>query len=158
MQPDPYQAQSQPPYQPSPYREAQLRYIGFWWRVLAYLIDVVVLCIVYLVVAFIVGFIGGVGQFNSDALLQVVNPLVGIFYFIWLEAAYGGTAGKLVLGLRVRKVDGSPIGWKEAIIRNLILIIEGCTLCIVTIITIARSPLRQRWGDSLAGTIVVKAR
>jgi uncharacterized RDD family membrane protein YckC len=158
MQP-PYQGQSQPPYQAQ--AQPQLRYIGFWWRVLAYLIDSIILWVVTYIIGFIIGIVfaivspGGSIQ-PVQVFAQVIASLVSLFYFIWMEASFGGTLGKLALGLRVRKPDGSRIGWKEALIRNLILIVEGLTIYIVTIITINNSPLRQRWGDRVAGTVVIK--
>ena len=151
MQPQyPYQQQpqssyqAQAPYQQSPYQaQPQLRYVGFWWRVLAFSIDTILLSIVsYLTLV--------------THIPQAVFSVISILYLIGLEATLGGTVGKLVLGLRVRKVDGSPIGWKEAIIRNLMLCVEEFTLFIVTIITMNNSPMRQRWGDRVAGTVVVK--
>ena len=74
-----------------------------------------------------------------------------------MEATLGASLGKMALGLRVVKMDGSPIGWKESIIRNLLLFIdEG--LIVVGAIFIWSSPQRQRLGDRAAGTIVVRRR
>jgi uncharacterized RDD family membrane protein YckC len=138
----PYQAGYQQPPQ-SPYQaQPQLRYIGFWWRALAFLIDMVVLSIVYYTILVHVS--------------ASITSIISLVYLIVLEAIFGATVGKLVLGLRVRKLDGSPIGWKEAVIRNLILCVEEFTIFIVTFITINKSPIRQRWGDRVAGTVVVK--
>jgi uncharacterized RDD family membrane protein YckC len=82
--------------------------------------------------------------------------VIGLLYPIVMEAMCGTTVGKYIFGIRVRKVDGSPIGWNEAIIRNLIYIVELFTLNIVTFISIQNSPIRQRWGDKIAGCVVVK--
>lgn len=44
----------------------------------------------------------------------------GLWYSIYLPKKYGGTPGKLILGIRILKINGEEIGWKESILRNLI--------------------------------------
>jgi len=73
-----------------------------------------------------------------------------------LEATQGATLGKRILGLRVVKIDGSPIGWSESIIRNLLRIIDGLFAYLVGAILIWTSPQRQRLGDRVAKTVVVR--
>ena len=43
----------------------------------------------------------------------------GLFYSVYLVKRFGGTPGKLVAGLRIRKLDGTPIGYREALLRYL---------------------------------------
>lgn len=39
-------------------------------------------------------------------------------YGIYLVRRYGGTPGKLLMGLRITRVDFSPVGYREAILRH----------------------------------------
>ena len=84
--------------------------------------------------------------------------LLSILYFIVMEATQGATLGKMALGLRVVKIDGSPISWSESIIRNLLRVVDGLFAYLVGAILIWSSPLRQRLGDRAANTVVVRRR
>ena len=44
---------------------------------------------------------------------------VGVFYQVYLIRRFGGTPGKVLAGLRIVKIDGSAIGYREAILRAL---------------------------------------
>jgi uncharacterized RDD family membrane protein YckC len=91
-----------------------LRYAGFWRRLAAYFLDfLAMLPLGGLIIA-------GDAQyhfFSAYALLPMTA--FQIFYGIYLVRRFGGTPGKLVAGLRVLKVDGSPIGYREATLRYL---------------------------------------
>lgn len=137
-------AQPQYPYpqQQMQAQQAQLKYVGFGGRIIPSFIDA-------LIPGIIVSALAAVHIPAASFVVVLLYPIV-------MEAMFGATVGKFIRGMRVRKVDGSPIGWKEAIIRNLIFIIECFTLGIITFISIANSPIRQRWGDKMAGSVVVK--
>jgi uncharacterized RDD family membrane protein YckC len=68
----------------------------------------------------------------------------------------GATIGKMVLGLRVVKLDGSRISWKESIIRTLLRIIDGLFGYLLGAILVWKSPTKQRLGDRVAKTVVVR--
>jgi len=84
--------------------------------------------------------------------------VIYLAYFIVLEAVWSRTLGKFVQGLVVRKLDGSPCGFKAALIRGLLRVVELNPLLFgglpagIAIITTER---KQRIGDLLAGTVVV---
>ena len=92
------------------------------------------------------------------SLLGPLDLLLPIAYYIVMEATLGATLGKMALGLRVVKTDGSPIGWSESIIRNLLRIVDFLFFYLVAAILIWNSPLRQRLGDQVAKTVVVRSR
>ncbi len=83
--------------------------------------------------------------------------LVALAYFVLLEAG-GGTPGKRLLGMRIVAADdGGAPGFKRALIRNLMQIVDALpVLYLVGILTIATSERKQRLGDRVAGTYVVK--
>lgn len=95
---------------------------------------------------------------SLPALKAVLFFLVYLAYFVVLEALWSRTIGKFFQGLVVRKLDGSPIGWKASLIRNAMRLLEVNPLLFGGIpagIAIFSSARKQRLGDMLAGTLVV---
>ena len=80
---------------------------------------------------------------------------ISLAYFVVLEKTIGATLGKLMLGLRVRTLDGGAITWKASIVRNVMRIVDGFGFYLVGAIVAWTSDLRQRVGDKLAKTVVV---
>lgn len=79
-------------------------------------------------------------------------------YFVVLEGLWSRTIGKYLQGLVVRKLDGSAAGWKAAIIRSVLRIIEINPVFFGGIpagLILIASERKQRLGDMLAGTVVV---
>src|SRR6266699_3284276 len=151
-QPPPYgqQQYGQHPYGQQPqYGQPQLQYVGVGPRFLAVLIDTI-----------IIGVVAGIlsAIFRNSGLSGGVTGLLTLAYFIVMEATQGATLGKMALGLRVVKTDGSPITWTDSLIRNLLRIIDGLFVYLVGAIFIWTSPLKQRLGDRAAHTVVVKRR
>ena len=128
--------------------QAQIQYVGVGPRFLAILIDSIIIGVV--------GAILGVIFQNSPGLSGGVTGLLALAYFIVLEATQGATLGKMALGLRVTRTDGAPITWTESIIRNLLRIIDGLFVYLIGAIFIWTSPLKQRLGDRVAKTVVVR--
>jgi uncharacterized RDD family membrane protein YckC len=81
-------------------------------------------------------------------------------YFLIQEATWGRTIGKQIFGLRVLRIDGEPAGWREAIWRTLLRVVEVNPLLLGAIpggLAVTWSKRRQRLGDMLAGTVVARA-
>ena len=140
------------------------RYIGFWRRAFAMLIDGLLLGIASF---FITGALG-LGAATSTAVggevgagFSVAGPqtfvllAIDLAYFIILEGLLGTTIGKLILGIKVINAQGKVPGIVPALIRNLFQIIDITPLCIIAIISMALSKKKQRVGDLVAGTYVV---
>jgi uncharacterized RDD family membrane protein YckC len=120
-------------------------------RFLALLIDGIIVLVVGVLLAFILR--------NAPGLSGGLIGLLAIAYYIVMVATQGATVGKMALGLRVVKTDGSPISWSESVIRNLLRIIDALPFAyIVGAILIWTSPLKQRLGDRVANTVVIRKR
>ncbi len=125
--------------------------MGVGPRFLAVLIDTIILAIVS-------GLLGvGLGPHQPGAS-SGLSGLIFFVYYIVMEATQGATLGKMALGLRVVRVDGAPISWSESVIRNLLRIVDCLVFYILGAILIWTSPLKQRLGDKVAHTVVVKSR
>ena len=142
------QQYGQQQYWQQPYGQAQLQYVGVGLRFLAVLIDSIILAVVAGILSFL--FRGAPG------LSGFLTAIIAIGYFIVMEATQGATLGKMALGLRVVKTNGAPITWTDSIIRNLLRIIDGLFAYLVGAILIWTSPLKQRLGDRVANTVVVR--
>jgi uncharacterized RDD family membrane protein YckC len=137
-----------------------LQYVGVGRRFLAVLVDLVILSVIDYVISLAFGGArtgGGSVSVSLTGFPALIVALIPAFYYIVLEAVMGGTLGKMLLGIRVVTVDGSPIGWGASLIRNLLRIIDGLPFAyILGAILIWTSPHKQRLGDRLARTVVVR--
>ena len=92
----------------------QLRYAGFWPRLAALLLDMLIMLPLTLLVFW------GSERYRLFLLYCFVpSTLFGLFYGVYLVRRFGGTPGKLIVGVRIRKVGGEPVGSREAILRYL---------------------------------------
>lgn len=91
-------------------------------------------------------------------LLLVVGALVG--YPVACETlTRGRTLGKLALGLRAVRDDGSPIRFRHALVRGIVGFVELYLLLGVPAVVVSLASSRgKRVGDLLAGTVVVRER
>ncbi|MDR2479517.1 MAG: RDD family protein [Treponema sp.] len=58
-------------------------------------------------------------------------------YNVFFPKRYGGTPGKLIVGIKIIKIDSLPIGWKESFLRHSISMSFSILSTITTIIAIS---------------------
>jgi hypothetical protein len=95
-----------------------------------------------------------------QALLVLALFLVQWGYWVGFETLWAGRSpGKRALGIRVVRLDGSPVGFAEVALRNLGRVADFLPiLYAVGITAMAVNPRSRRLGDLLAGTLVVRER
>src|SRR5580658_9944442 len=83
---------------------------------------------------------------------------IGFAYGALLEGLWNGqTIGKRLFHLRVIDQTGLPLRMEQAWVRNLIRVFDALPFAyLVGGIAVLSSPLRQRFGDRVAGTLVVR--
>ncbi len=97
----------------------------------------------------------------------ISNPVLHglFFYFVYLayfsvtEAIFGRTFGKWYFGLKVVTSSGNRIGWRQSIVRALMMSIENNPILLGGLpaaLFVWFSRRRQRIGDMLAETVVVQ--
>ncbi len=91
-------------------------YAGFWSRLASLLLDFIFI----LPVVFLTLYLNGLGK-NIYFYTFIPNLAFGLWYSIYLPKKHGGTPGKLVAGIKIIRLDGEPIDWKEAILRHIVL-------------------------------------
>jgi uncharacterized RDD family membrane protein YckC len=81
-------------------------------------------------------------------------------YYIYFETAWNGqTPGKRLAGLRVIRSDGSPITLSEAVIRNLIRLVDFLPIAYgIGVLSMFIDRHSRRLGDLAAGTLVIRDR
>lgn len=94
---------------------------------------------------------------------SIAHFLVAIAWFagihVVLQGLTGGSLGKLATGVRVVQEDGSRPGIGRAFVRSALWIVDGlpCCMPLVGLITMLATDRKQRVGDLVAKTFVVKA-
>jgi len=141
-------------------------YAGFWIRLVAYIVDGVILFVANFVIGFILGLLIGVLIFSTGSnlndsstnTLNVLSLFIGVvlsagyFSFYW---AGGQTWG--MRWMRLQVVDattGGPIGVSRGFYRYLGFVLSGLA-CYVGLIWAAFDPRKQGWHDKIANSVVI---
>jgi len=137
----------------------QVKYVGFWKRLVAFLIDSVIVTVAVLLVAVP---IYGPDYFQLskegktlgfDLLFQVVVPtLVGLAFWRYR----GATPGKMLMSARI--VDANTFGPPSTgkLIGRFFAYIVSIVGVFLGFVWIAFDPRKQGWHDKLAGTVVIE--
>ena len=133
-----------------------MQYAGLGSRAVAIILDVLVLFAILWIVALATGNTND-GGFQMDGAPVFVGFGLFALYFLGLEATSGATLGKMLVGIKVVKADGSsPIGLTASLLRNVLRIVDGQLFYLVAFLFVRNSDMKQRLGDRVAGTIVIK--
>jgi uncharacterized RDD family membrane protein YckC len=130
-------------------------------RVGAAFIDGLIIAGVLTATAIVVGIAGSTGVLSiggglGAALYGGFITLLILGYHPFFEEIWNGrTPGKRAFGLRVIQTDGQPVGLGPVLLRNLFRPIDIVVVAIGAFL-ILLTPRRQRLGDLVAGTIVVR--
>jgi len=138
---------------------------GLGARTLAALLDLVLLFLAW-VTALLLYSVGGdlIGRAQALSAAGQVLAVVAVLAagwgwdVAWEVAWHGQTPGKRALGLRVVRIDGSPVGPVESVLRNALRALELPLAYAPAVLMVALGPRRQRLGDLVAGTLVVQER
>lgn len=138
----------------APVLKTRVDYAGFWRRLLAYLIDIVVLGTLQGTLA------AGVLLIAPDDLRAAANvaPVAGAIawaYYALLESSPArGTLGKIALNLFVGDLHGDPITFWRASARYWLKILSSLLFMLGWLLA-AFTPRKQALHDLLAGTLVL---
>ena len=86
--------------------------------------------------------------------------LPAFFYSLWCHVLFGGqTIGKMVMKIKVVRLDGAPTQWYNLFVRWMLRIIDiWMFLSSIGVISILLSDKKQRVGDAAAGTVVISVK
>jgi len=142
-----------------------LEVAGVGDRAFAWLVDVVCIFVLWILALLVYSISGDLlrGWQGLPALGQVL-AVAAVFLsgwgwdVAWELLAGGRTPGKRALGLRVVRTDGAPVGPAESLARNVLRAVELPFGYAPGVLMIALGPRRQRLGDLVGGTLVVRDR
>jgi uncharacterized RDD family membrane protein YckC len=152
-------------------------YAGFWLRVLAYLIDMIILGIFAVPILIGAAMVMGIGGMiegiphNQDPFLNGMPPAFALFllfcgglglfgtwlYFALLESSeWQGTAGKKVLGLIVTDMNGQRVTFLRATGRHFAKIVTSLIPLCIGYIMAGFTEKRQAIHDMIASCLVLR--
>lgn len=148
------------PYDKSEYTledTTEYTYAGFWIRVVASIIDTVIVSLVIFPITYVLS-IMGLASLTGETLTawDFISLLlqVGFVVFCWLK--FAGTPGKRLLKLKVLdEQTGEHLTAGQAIIRYLGYIPSMLIFCL-GLIWVGFDKKKQGWHDKMAKTVVVK--
>lgn len=181
----PYGAQPYaPPYGAAPGAAQAMmmgtrRYAGFWIRFVARVIDGLLVGIVSTIILLPLGMLFGIGGAGIGALagrgdptaaLAAIPALIGfigvtsiirlalaVAYEVYFVSTRGATPGKIALGLKIIKADGSPVSVGLATGRYFAMMLSAFILMIGYIIA-GFDPEKRSLHDRLCETRVIYAK
>lgn len=141
------------------------RYAGFWIRFVARIVDTVPFILLQGVMSLIeIEIQGGFDEYmdgsssGADIAISIlfwfIYTAISLAYEIWFTGRFGGTLGKLLLGLRVVRSDGSPITYGRSTGRAFATWLSSLTLLIGYIIA-AFDGEKRTLHDHICDTRVV---
>lgn len=87
----------------------------------------------------------------------VVTIATDLLIHVWVPLRRGGvTPGMLVVGLRIETTRGGAPGVRDYLVRWFLFTVDGLLLGLVAVVSIAVTERRQRVGDLIARTVVVR--
>lgn len=127
---------------------------GFFPRLVAYIIDAVILVVIYVVLGLVFGLV--LGADTGSLLGSLVGAIVGIVYIVYFWTTTGQTPGKKMMGLKVVTMDGGMLTTGGAITRLVGYAISSAVFEL-GFLWILFDKDKQGWHDKIAKTYVVKA-
>lgn len=118
-------------------------YADFFVRLGSILLDFLILAPFYVLVLYLNGL-----NTNAYYFTFIPNLAFHFWYSVYLVKRYGGTPGKLISGIKILKIDGTDVDWKEAILRETITLV--LTICYMFITLLALSKLNNHHYESLS--------
>lgn len=135
-----------------------------WERLVATLIDGIIVLAMYLCLSLIVISADESGLIDTDQGWYIffgLLPIAGfmLYHFLSEIIANGQTWGKKAMGIKVLRLDGKEAGLSDTLLRSVFYIVDGIlTLGILGSILIASTAKGQRLGDMTANTTVIKTK
>ncbi len=128
-------------------------------RAFAWVIDLLVWCAILIVLSMLSALLSStVGDSKTTSGFMLIGMFVSYWGYPILCEVYwrGATVGKRAMGIKVVRSDGLPVGWRESVLRNLLLVADFLPALYVTGLVCMLSDTQfRRLGDWVAGTQVI---
>lgn len=127
-------------------------------RVIARVLDQIIYIVLFLLLLWgLARILVGVDA-NAATVYLLLIASIYLFVPVGIEVAtHGRSIGKMIFKLRVVRDDGGPTGFRHALVRGLVGVVEIFSLAgFPAVISAALSAKGKRLGDMAAGTYVVR--
>ncbi|MEM9014399.1 MAG: RDD family protein [Pseudomonadota bacterium] len=143
--------------------ESDRRYIyaTFLWRLLAYIVDQLIILIptflIFITLGVLIGSVApDVSAANMEGLANLIGLIISWLYYATLESSgLQASWGKALFGMKVTDIRGGRITFTRATIRYFSKILSGLVFLIGYLMTLF-TPKKQALHDYIAGTLVLK--
>jgi len=125
-----------------------------WRRLVASLVDGLIVALAIFLFASLPTPPGDIQEHITLAIVLAMLLFPWTYYVVF-TALYGATPGKMLLGIRVVKSDGRPVGWFTAFMREVVGKILSSLPPYLGPLWAFFHPKRQAWHDLIANTLVV---
>ena len=124
-----------------------VEYMGFWIRLAALFIDVILLMVVSLLIRLALG---------ESTFVSLLNLVINIGYAVILTAWRGQTVGKMILGIQVVDGQGNIPGIGAVLLREVVGKFLSSIALGLGYLWVAWDREKRGWHDHIAGTYVVR--
>jgi uncharacterized RDD family membrane protein YckC len=134
---------------------------GVGERILAFLIDIVIIGIYFIIISFI-GIFDLLPDMERGMAMVLATTIVlpaFLYHLLWEQFRNGQSPGKMAMKIRVVKLDGSTPEFSNYLLRWLMRFIDiNITMGSIAVVALLVSGKGQRLGDIAAGTTVITER
>ena len=129
--------------------------VGFWRRLGANLLDALIIGVPLAILAYLI---------DPESQSNPVGDVISVLYSLLLPVFWRGyTVGKRIVGIRIVKINGEPVGVGTMILRVIVGmgLVYGITLGIAAIVSAFMVAIREdkrSIHDLIAGTYVTSNR
>jgi uncharacterized RDD family membrane protein YckC len=139
----------------------QINWNNWIYRLIAYVIDSIIIGIVSWVILFAVtlAIVFTDFFFFGFAYYGIFLAIIGVLYLLYytiLDSAWGGTIGKRILGLSVQTVNGTRLSIDKSFIRNISKIFWLFLFLDWLIGIVSTGNKQQKFLDRAAGAVVIQ--
>ncbi len=156
----------------APVTTAGIRFGGFWIRVVAAIIDAIIVRIPVHIAATMLGLgglaaggigLGGLGHgtaalplmlFGGGVLALITIAGSWLYEAFMLSSSYQATLGKMIFGMKVTDLNGNRISFARATGRHFAKYISGPITLFIGFIMVGFTERKQGLHDMIAGTLV----
>lgn len=129
-------------------------YAGFWKRLFAMLIDIVLLLLVSIFLLFLYYMFGGSDELFQSSIKKISFFAIWFYYAFMESSKYQGTFGKSIMKIKVTDIKGDRITFMKATLRYFGRILSSFILFIGYFV-IVFTRRKQGFHDMISGCLVI---
>lgn len=147
---------SQLPSQPQPTAQTYYKHSGFITRLLALIIDgIIILALSFLLNLIVTTLTDQTSGYGKGSPFQLIATLVSLVYEITLVTLYSATFGKMLLHIKVVSTNYQKVSFVQVLKRETIGRILSGLVFNLGYLWVAIDDKKQAWHDKIANTYVI---